>query len=109
MIGSESEEKLIQKAREAEVQPLPGLLRVEPTEAETIHQRRYFFLLYLDWFSLLNCSFLFRSMVVSVKSILPVDISGEGTITDYSPGGWTNKSQIPRGNSNMSLFHPTPG
>ena len=42
MIGSESEEKLIQKAREAEVQPLPGLLRVEPTEAETIHQRRYF-------------------------------------------------------------------
>jgi len=77
MIGSESEEKLIQKAREAEVQPLPGHLRVEPTEAETIHQR--------------------RSMVVSVKSILPVDISGEGTITDYSPGGWTNKSQIPRG------------
>ena len=46
MIGSESEEKLIQKAREAEVQPLPGLLRVEPTEAETIHQRRYFFTLF---------------------------------------------------------------
>ena len=36
-------------------------------------------------------------MVVSVKSILPVDISGEGTITDFSAGGWTNPSQLTRG------------
>ena len=43
-------------------------------------------------------------MVVSVKSILPVDISGEGTITDYSPGGWTNKSQIPRGNAVICCY-----
>jgi len=76
-IGSESEEKLIQRAREAQVQPLLILPGAEPTEAETIHQR--------------------RSMVVSVKSILPVDISGEGTITDFSAGGWTNPFQLTRG------------
>merc|ERR1711971_1001373 len=76
-IGSESEEKLIQRAREAQVQPLLILPGAEPTEAETVHQR--------------------RSMVVSVKSILPVDISGEGTITDFSVGGWTNPSQLTRG------------
>ena len=39
-IGSESEEKLIQRAREAQVQPLLILPGAEPTEAETIHQRR---------------------------------------------------------------------
>ena len=40
-VGSESEEKLIQRAREAEVLPLPILASAEPAEAETIHQRRY--------------------------------------------------------------------
>ena len=38
--GSQSEERLIQRAREAQVQPLPILPGAEPTEAETIHQRR---------------------------------------------------------------------
>ena len=40
-------------------------------------------------------------MVVSVKSILPVDISGEGTITDFSAGGWANTSQFTRGISSQ--------
>ena len=93
-IGSESEEKLIQRAREAQVQPLLILPGAEPTEAETIHQRRCA----LNNFTPLDIfKILIRSMVVSVKSILPVDISGEGTITDFSVGGWTNPSQLTRG------------
>ena len=29
-----------------------------------------------------------RSMVVSIKSILPEDVSGEGTVSDYSQEEW---------------------
>ena len=47
MIGSGSLEKLIQRAREAQVQPLSILPGAEPTEAETVHQRRSILINYM--------------------------------------------------------------
>merc|ERR1712029_280874 len=68
--------KMIQENREAETLPflwIPGVI-VDPSEDASIHQK--------------------RTMVVSVKSVLLDDVSGEGKVTDYSREEWPTPSMI---------------